>query len=361
MKRIGIYIVGAILFFSANIHAQIGGIGTYAFLKIPTSARIEALGGNIISIYDDDLSIVNSNPALLNSDMNNQITMSFNAYFANIGQGYVGYSRTFKNIGSFYAGLQFLNYGDFVRTDEIGNKIGTFSAGDYSFAIGYSRPFFDSLMYVGAAIKLIGSQYAEYNSFGTTLDLGVSYVSRNKLTTVSAVIRNFGGTLDPYTPRGHEWAPFEFHLGVSQGFKHVPLKLFVNLTNMQQPDLTYVDPDTRFQPDPLTGDTIDTKIGVGDAILRHFTIGAELFPFKKHLFLRVAYNFLRAGEMKVDALNGAVGLSYGIGIKISHFTFSYSRAHYFITESPNHFSLNIDLDGFLKKKTVKKTKKVKAQ
>ena len=219
---------------NTNLFAQIGGNGTYAFLKIPATARIEALGGNIISLYDNDLSIVNSNPANLNADMNNQVVMSFNNYFANIGQGYFAYSKTFKKIGSFYAGFQFLNYGDFVRTDEVGNIQGTFSAGDYAFNVGYSRPFFDSLLYVGATVKMIGSQYAEYNSFGLTSDIGVSYVSRNKLTTASAVFRNMGGTLDPYTAGRYEAAPFEIHLGFSQGFKHVPLKLFISFTNLQR-------------------------------------------------------------------------------------------------------------------------------
>lgn len=344
----------SILFTYANLFAQIGGNGTYAFLKIPATARIEGLGGNIVSLYDNDLSIVNSNPANLNSDMNNQVVMSFNNYFANIGQGYFAYSKSWKKIGNFYAGFQFLNYGDFVRTDEVGNIQGTFSAGDYAFNVGYSRPFFDSLMYVGATVKMIGSQYAEYNSFGLTTDLGISYVSRNKLTTVSAVFRNLGGTLDPYEKGHYEAAAPEIHLGVSQGFKHVPLKLFLTFTNLQRPDLSYVNPETRFQTDALTGDTVDTKIGAGLVLLRHFVIGAELFPFKKHLFIRVAYNFLRSGEMTVSALNGAVGLSYGIGIRISHFTFSYSRSQYFVNESPNHFTLNVNLDGFFKTKKVKK-------
>src|SRR5215216_1452054 len=188
MKRSVSILSVLFLFLCTNSFAQIGGNGTYAFLKIPVSAKIEALGGNLISVYDNDLSIVNSNPALLNSDMDNQVVMSYNNYFANIGQGYFAYSKTWKKIGSFYAGFQFLNYGDFLRTDEVGNIQGTFSAGDYAFNVGYARPLFDSLMYIGGTLKMIGSQYAEYNSFGLTTDLGVSYVSRNKLTTVSLVM-----------------------------------------------------------------------------------------------------------------------------------------------------------------------------
>jgi len=343
-----------VLFSFVSLHAQMGGSSTYTFLKLPNSARVEALGGMAISIYDDDLSLAQQNPSLLNKSMHNQLVMSYNNYFANIGQGYAAYARHWDKIGTFYAGIQFLNYGDFKRTDEFGNINGTFSAGDYALNIGYSRPFFDSLLYVGGTFKMLYSQYAEYNSFGMALDLGATYVSRNKLFTASVVLRNMGGQLDPYTPGNYEAPPFELHFGISQSFKHVPLRLMLWVTNLQRPDLSYVDPEHRFEVDPLTNDTIDTKIGVGTNILRHFTIAAELFPFKKHLFLRVAYNFMRGGEMAVDAKGGAVGLSYGVGIRIANFTISYSRAHYFITESPNHFTLNIDLNSFYKWKRKKK-------
>lgn len=334
--------------------AQMGGSSTYTFLKLPTSARTEALGGMIISMYDDDLALAQQNPSLLNKGMHNQLVMSFNSYFANIGTGYAAYARHWDKIGTFYAGMQFMNYGDFTRTDEYGNILGTFSAGDYALNIGYSRPFFDSLLYVGATYKMMFSQYAEYNSFGMALDLGATYVSRNKLFTASLVMRNIGGQLKPYTPGNFEAPPFELHLGISQSFKHVPLRLMLWVTNLQRPDLSFTDPDNRYQVDPLTNDTIDTKIGIGTNILRHFTIGAELFPFKKHLFLRIAYNFLRGGEMQVDAKGGGVGLSYGVGIRIANFTISYSRAHYFITESPNHITLNLDLNSFYKWKRKKK-------
>jgi hypothetical protein len=43
-----------------------------------------------------------------------------------------------------------------------------------------------------------------------------------------------------------------------------------------------------------------------------------------------------------------------VGIRIANFTISYSRSHYFITESPNHFTLNIDLNSFYKWKRKKK-------
>jgi hypothetical protein len=329
---------------------QLGGSSTFNFLKMPNSARIEALGAATPALFDNDLSLGLQNPAVYNKGMHNQMQFSFNNYFANIGYGFAGYSRTWDKIGSFMAGIQYFNYGDFTRTDEAGNIQGTFTAQDVAIYIGYSRAFFDSLLLVGANFKNIISQYAEYNSYGMAIDLGAMYVSKNKLFTAGLTLKNIGGQLDPYTQGNREPIPFEIQLGVSQAFKHVPLRFFLTATNLQRPDLSYADKDNRFVLDPLTGDSIDTKIGLGLNILRHFVIGMELSPFKRRLFLRLAYNFQRGGEMGIDALNGAVGLSYGVGIRISHFTISYGRAHYFVTNSPNHFTLNVNLDGFLKAK-----------
>ncbi len=336
--------------------AQLGGRSTYNFLKLPASARAEALGGSIVSLYDNDLSAALTNPSLLNKHMHHNMQLSYNSYFANIGQGFAGYARHWEKIGTFYAGLQFLNYGDFTRADEAGNMLGTFSAGDYALNIGYSRPFFDSLLYVGITNKWILSQYAEYTSVGTAFDLGATYVSKNKLFTASVVLRNMGFQMKTYTAQNQEKLPFEIQVGVSQGFKHVPLRLMLFVTNLQRPDLSYYDAENRFTVNPISGDTSDTKIGVGTNILRHLTIAAELFPFKKHLFLRVAYNFQRAGELGTDIRGKTAGLSYGIGIRIANLTFSYSRSHYFVMESPNHITLNIDLGGFNKFK--KKNKPV---
>ncbi len=342
---------------STKSWAQLGGSSTYNFLKLPVSARAEALGGSIVSMYDNDLSAAFTNPSLLNKHMNHNMQLSFNSYFANIGQGFAGYARHWEKVGTFVAGLQFLNYGDFTRADEYGNIHGTFSAGDYALSVGYSRPFFDSLLYVGVTNKWILSQYAEYTSFGTAFDLGASYVSKNKLFTASVVFRNMGFQMKSYTANNQERLPFEIQLGISQGFKHVPLRLMLFVTNLQRPDLSYYDAENRFTVNPIAPeDTIDTKIGLGTNILRHFTVAVELFPFKKHLFLRLAYNFQRAGELTTDVRGKTAGLSYGIGIRIANLTFSYSRSHYFVLESPNHITLNIDLGGFNKFK--KKNKPV---
>lgn len=334
---------------TAGLHAQLGGSSTYSFLRLPQSARIEALGGTSMSLMDEDPLQGFQNPSLLNPRMHHRAGASINAYFANIGYGSLAYVRHWEGIGTFFGGVQYLDYGTFRGTDEAGNFTGDFQAKDQAFMIGYSRPFLDSMLYVGATTKFIYSQYESYISSGIVFDLGATYQSRNRRTHVSLLFRNIGTQIKTYTPGQYEPLPFEIQCGFTHELEHLPLRLMVTATNLQRPDLGWDDINGRYQPDPLTGDTIDTRISFGSNFIRHFVLGAELMPFKRHLFLRLSYNFMRNGELAGSNAGGTAGLSFGFGIRISHFTFSYGRATYHAAGSPNHFSLLINLGGFSKK------------
>ena len=61
--------------------SQNGGQNSFSFLNIEHSPRIEALGGGPISIIDDDVSMIQSNPSLLNSKMHNEVYFSFVDFF----------------------------------------------------------------------------------------------------------------------------------------------------------------------------------------------------------------------------------------------------------------------------------------
>jgi hypothetical protein len=65
-------------------------------LNLPTSARAAALGYNVLSISDNDISLVNTNPSLLNSEMHNILVLSFVDYFADINYGYATYAHSFS-------------------------------------------------------------------------------------------------------------------------------------------------------------------------------------------------------------------------------------------------------------------------
>ena len=74
-------------------------------------------------------------------------------------------------------------------------------------------------------------------------------------------------------------------------------------------------------------------------------IGAE-FSLAKNLYLRAGYNYRRRQEMIIDSKTSTVGFSWGFGVKISKFHFSYGRSKYHLAGSPNFFSISTNLESF---------------
>ena len=77
-----------ILAFAAHsAAAQIGGLNTYEFLNLSPSARVSALGGNLITVRDDDANLALANPSLLNESMHQQLAFSHSFHVAGISHG----------------------------------------------------------------------------------------------------------------------------------------------------------------------------------------------------------------------------------------------------------------------------------
>ena len=82
-----------ILFLSSSIVAQDGGRSAFSFVNIDYSARSESMGGNLIAIFDDDVSLSQKTPSLLNPNMHNEITFTFGDYFSDIKLLSCSYAR----------------------------------------------------------------------------------------------------------------------------------------------------------------------------------------------------------------------------------------------------------------------------
>ena len=52
------------------------GKSAFDFLNLPISSHINALGGNNISIIEEDVSVIQHNPALLGHEMNLQLNLN---------------------------------------------------------------------------------------------------------------------------------------------------------------------------------------------------------------------------------------------------------------------------------------------
>jgi hypothetical protein len=341
-----------LLFVCVVSEAQIGGNNTYEFLNLPISARVSALGGNLLSTRDNDLNVALVNPALITDSMDNNVALSYINYFSDINYGYAAYAKKFKKIGVFTAGIQYLDYGKFIRANEIGITDGTFSANEMSFNIGYARSIIDTNFTVGATLKTIYSELDSYTSWGSALDLGAIYVRPAHGFGMAFVVKNIGRQWSTYYDH-KEKLPFELQIGISKKPKHVPFRLSLTYENLEKWDLTYQDPaNPVLTVDPLTGEAIKQYKykEIGDKFMRHLVVGGE-FIITKNFFLRGGYNYQHRKELKIPEKRGMTGFSFGFGLRVYKFHFSYARAVYHLAGASNNFSISFDVNSFYSKKS----------
>lgn len=347
---ISIIIIIVSFFIKIDTQAQVGGNGTYSFLNLSNSARITAMGGHSFAIQDNDINLALVNPSLINENMNNHLSLSFVDYFSDINYGYALYSRTFKKVGSFTGGVQYLNYGDFILADETGQNLGNFKAADYCMNIGWGKAL-DSNFSIGANLKGIYSNLETYSSGGVAVDIAGTYNNPANNFTASLLFSNIGRQIKPYTDGNYERLPFEIQIALSKKLKHVPFRLSIAATHLEKFDLTYESSvNTEPAVDPLTNEPSNPEkvADFADKVMRHFVIGGELL-ISKNLNVRLGYNYQRRKEMRIESKGSTVGFSWGFGIRISHFQLSFARAKYHLYGSPNNITLTTNLSNFFKK------------
>lgn len=323
--------------------------GTYNFLNMTSSSRVAALGGTILPIYDSDIQSVSSNPSLINPAMHNSLSLSYVDYYNDINIGSIQYGMTFDKIGSFVGTVQYNNYGDFYYSDETGIvETTTFSVSDYIINFGWGRNLNERFS-IGANLKFAGLQYENNSSFAIAVDVAGTYVTK-KDWMFSLVARNIGAELYNNYQGFRSELPFKMQAGVAKKLEHLPLTFIFVYDNIQKWDLSYDDPlDLENNYDPMTGEMKKkSKIDkFANNLFSHLVAAGEL-NLGKNLVLRVGYNYGLRKNMISPTKKGAVGLSYGVAIKVYKFNISYSRSEMHIHGSPNYITITTNLDSFKK-------------
>jgi hypothetical protein len=332
--------------FLAN--AQIGGNNTYEVLKLTSSPRVAGMGGDFLAIYDNDISLVSTNPSLINPGLHNHLGASFVNYFAGINYGQASYSRTFNKASSFAASMQYIDYGSFDYADESGIRSGQFYAGESLLNLGWGRQL-DTNFMIGSSLKFIYSSLESYTSYGLAVDVAGSYVSDDRSFVVSFIAKNIGRQLKSYDNGNNEALPFELQFGLTKRLNHLPFRYSVLYNHLEKWDLSYDDPDSQ-DYDPISGEATENS-GIekfADNFMRHIVFGGELL-IGKNLSLQGGYNYKRRQEMKITDKSALIGFSWGIGIRISKFHFNYARSAYHLAGSPNYILITTNFSDFFKK------------
>jgi hypothetical protein len=322
--------------------SQTGGDNVYEFLNLTHSGLVASLGGTNVSLQAGDLNMAYHNPALLSPEMNKSMAVNYVNYFAGINYGMAMYAESFRNTGSFAAGITYLNYGTFTETDASGVITGTFKASEYAFSLIYSREI-DSSFSLGVNFKPVLSYLERYSSIGFALDLGANWHNRSNLFSAGLAIKNLGSQLTTYAGEPREKLPFEIQAGLSQKLAYAPFRFSLTLRHLEKYDLTY-----QYLPYGASGTSDHQDSEFFENMMRHVIIGAELIPHKNFYFCG-GYNYQRRKELQVESKVSTVGFSWGFGIKTSLLDVEFGRATYHLAGSSTHISLILKTDNIYKK------------
>ncbi|WP_203295854.1 type IX secretion system protein PorQ [Luteirhabdus pelagi] len=326
--------------FTTGIIAQVGGRATYQFLNLVTSPRQAALGGKTVTNYDYDPTQAMFNPASINPEMDNQLSINYGNYIGDVNYGTASYAYLWdRRTQVLHTGITYINYGNFDGYDEQGNATNTFSGGEVALSFGHARNIAFTNFHVGANVKLISSKLEQYTSWGGALDIGVMYVYEDWDLHITGVARNIGTQFSPYHET-YERLPFELIFGISQTLQNIPIRWHFTLENMQQWNVAFANPN-RDETD-LEGNTTSEKINFIDNAFRHMIVGIEIFP-ESGFNLRLGYNLRRGEELRIAEQRSFAGLSAGFSIRLNKVRLSYSYARYNFAASTSTFGLNINL------------------
>ncbi len=279
----------------------------YNFLRLPVSAHAAALGGDNISLIEDDETMIFHNPALLSSVTDKTINLNYMSYMSGANTASASFNRVVKERASWAVSGQYLNYGKMKQTDENNVHTGEFSASDISMA-GYFSYLLSDHLAGGIAAKLITSFIGDYSSVGFGVDLGINYFDDRHDWSISFVAKNLGGQLKAYEET-YDKMPLDVQVGVSKAFATFPLRLHATLVDINHPKYKFIN---------------------------HLVLGAD-FLLSDQIWIGGGYNFRRANEMKIqstdkESSHGA-GLSFGAGINLNRFKLNIAYGKYHVSSS----------------------------
>ena len=279
----------------------------YNFLRLPISAHAAALGGNNITIIEDDPSLMFSNPALAASVSDMTVGLSYMNYMK--GANYMGasFTKAMSDKATLAGGIQYMNYGKMKEVDENNVQLGEFNASEIAVEAIFSYELAKNLV-GGITGKFITSYIGSYNSIAVGVDLGLNWYDPEREWSVSAVAKNLGGQVKAYDDNFGNM-PFDLQLGVSKTFAALPVRVSATLV-----DLTHFN----------------------YLFINHLNLGAEVL-LSESLWIGGGYNFRRANDMKIgvgdDESSHGAGFSFGGGINLERFKLNLSYGKYHAASS----------------------------
>ena len=308
------------LLFCLNVQAQ--NESAFQFLQLPYSAHAAALGGDVITVTDDDPTLAFHNPALLTCSSANILHFGYMSYLEVTNRGTASYTLDTGARSAAEFGVEYLGFGNMRRTDAEGINLGTLSAKDMALTGIYC---YDLSEYWtgGVAGKFIYSNYDVVYSLALGIDLGLNYYNPDNAFSFSILARQLGGQIKTYDGI-NERLPFNLVAGFSKELTHAPIRLSLTISQLNH----WKSSDFYSYSD----------ISLKDIFFRHFIIGADFFP-TNNTFIAIGYNHLLHCDLSAMNSRSLAGFSIGGGLSVNRIRISASYGRYHI--AANSLFMNI--------------------
>ncbi len=294
----------------------------YNFLNVPSSSHVYGLGGHNLTIIDDDINLVEQNPALLGPEFDHQVGLNYMRYIGDTNFAGLRYGQGVSEHGAFAVGIQYFGYGNLQGAAIDGTQTGTFSASDIAFNVTYSHDISERLR-GGITLKYLYSKYEEYTAGAVAVDLGINYYNPDNELSVSLVGKNLGGQVKKFN-EFKDNVPWDVQLGVSKMLGMAPIRLHLTAYDLRHWSVPYWKIEDVNNPN---SDLIE-KESFGSNLLRHLVFAADILP-TDNLYLGIGYNYRTRTDMATYKRDFMSGLSVGAGLKVRAFGFgaAFARPH----------------------------------
>lgn len=300
--------------------AQPGDPTVFSVVRLDPSARIAALAGAANAIGDDP-STPFLNPALIDTNTQNMLSVSYLNHVSDINAAFVSYAHALGKLGIAMGGIRYLSYGSFPRADADGFLDGTtFGAYESVLTFGLSRMHGEALTY-GASLNAFFSGIDGRGASAVAADVGVYYYMMGQKMGLSASVHNVGWVLNSVGQQSDD-LPFDLRVGVAKRLTHLPLMITVMGYNLHQ----WGGGDESF----------------GSDLMKHFAFGGE-FYLGTALRLRIGYSQLKHAELKTDSRLDLAGVGLGFGIVITRFRFDYAYNDWSALGGVHHLTVQTTL------------------
>ena len=323
MKRI--LLITLTSFLSLASQAQDGSTA-FNFLRLPVSSHAAALGGENISLIEDDLSLAIHNPALLSCVSDKTLNLNYMTYLDGVGVGSAAFSRVINDRSAWAIAAQYFGYGKYESYDDENNHLGEASAKDMNFMGMYNYDLSDYWS-GGVIAKFIYSNYEKYSSFAIAVDLGLNYYNESSDFSASIVFKNLGGQIVKYD-KEYDKLPMDVQIGFTKRLSHAPFRVSVTMPYL-----------TNWKSSPRNDGKEDK---FGKILLNHFVLGLDFTP-SENFYVSLGYNCKRGSEMKINGSSHWAGLTLGTGIQIKRIKIGGSFAKYHSVGSSLLFNLGMAL------------------